>query len=110
MQAALDPVYSGATGDMFITQNDGHGHVWNGSSWDDVGQIQGPAGPQGTSGTDGAQGVMGLQGSQGASGVDGVMDSKVFLDQMAQLARQVSKAKLVHKVPQVLLVHRVHKE
>ncbi len=38
---------------MFITQDDGHGHVWNGIDWDDVGQIQGPKGDTGDAGADG---------------------------------------------------------
>lgn len=37
-------------------------YVWNGSAWEDVGQIQGPQGPQGATGP---------QGPTGASGADG---------------------------------------
>ncbi len=35
--AQLNTNYTGSVGDMFITQNNGHGHVWNGTGWDDVG-------------------------------------------------------------------------
>ena len=35
--AASLPPTGNAPGDMWITDNDGHGHVWGGSSWFDVG-------------------------------------------------------------------------
>ncbi|MBK8490381.1 MAG: tail fiber domain-containing protein [Saprospirales bacterium] len=71
---SLDPNYTGAVGDMFISQDDGHGHVWNGSNWVDVGQIQGPqgpTGPQGPSGVQGPEGPQGLQGDPGPQGEEG---------------------------------------
>jgi len=69
--AALPAAYTGNVGDMFITQNTGNGWVWNGSSWDNVGQIQGPAGPQGAQGAQGNTGTTGPQGSTGAIGPQG---------------------------------------
>ncbi len=69
--ANLNPTYNGSVGDMFITQNDGHGQVWNGASWDDVGQIQGPAGPAGPQGIVGPQGNTGPVGATGPAGQQG---------------------------------------
>jgi hypothetical protein len=84
--AALNPSYTGSIGDMFIAQDNGNGHVWDGDSWVNVGQIQGPAGPIGATGATGAtgstgpagatgdvgpQGPQGIQGLQGPSGADG---------------------------------------
>lgn len=44
----------GATqGDLYIVLADGHGYVWSGASWDDVGPIQGPEGPEGPEGPPG---------------------------------------------------------
>ena len=69
--------YGGNIGDMFITQNDGNGHVWNGSSFDNVGRIQGPqgergpAGPQGNTGSQGQVGATGPQGNPGPRGDTG---------------------------------------
>jgi len=53
---------SASLGDMYITQNDGHGHVWNGSGFDDVGEIKGPQGEQGVRGEVGETGLQGLDG------------------------------------------------
>ncbi len=67
--------YPGDVGDMFITQNDGNGHVWNGSGFDNVGQIQGPpgeVGPQGSTGATGQPGQVGPPGQTGATGPQGV--------------------------------------
>lgn len=70
----------GDAGDGYITEDDGHLHVWSGSSWSDVGEVRGPAGstgatgPQGTTGLAGPTGATGPQGpagTQGASGVPG---------------------------------------
>jgi hypothetical protein len=43
--------YTGNVNDGYITQDDGHLHVWDGVSWNDVGQIKGPTGPTGISST-----------------------------------------------------------
>jgi hypothetical protein len=69
--AALPPSYSGSIGDMFIAQNTGNGHVWDGTQWNNVGQIQGPAGPQGVAGQTGAQGATGPTGPTGLTGATG---------------------------------------
>lgn len=34
-------------GELWVTRNDGHGHVWNGVNWVDIGTIRGPAGKPG---------------------------------------------------------------
>lgn len=49
---------TGSTGDSYMVGADLY--VWNGSAWEDVGQIQGPQGP------------MGPTGPQGQNGADGV--------------------------------------
>lgn len=69
--AALPPSYTGSIGDMYIAQNNGNGHVWDGTQWNNVGQIQGPAGPQGIAGQNGIQGVIGPTGATGATGQTG---------------------------------------
>ena len=67
----LNPAYGGDIGDMFITSDDGHGHVWNGTDWDDVGQIQGPPGPAGPTGPQGPTGATGATGATGPIGPTG---------------------------------------
>ena len=69
--SSLDPAYAGSIGDMFIAQDTGNGHVWDGANWDDVGGIQGPAGPAGPEGPQGIQGPAGADGSNGVDGADG---------------------------------------
>ncbi len=62
---------AGNTGEGYITQDDGHLHVWGGSSFTDVGTVRGPMGPTGPAGTAGAQGATGAQGLAGATGPQG---------------------------------------
>jgi hypothetical protein len=91
--SSLSPAYTGNTGDGFITQNTGNLWIWDGTQWNNVGNIVGPTGPQGDSayqiwlslgntgtatdfinsltGPAGAQGPQGLQGTQGPQGADG---------------------------------------
>jgi hypothetical protein len=66
-----------AVNDAYIVTADGDLYVWDGSSWDNVGQIvgpqglpgaTGPTGPQGENGTVGTTGPTGPQGIQGESG------------------------------------------
>lgn len=58
--------------DAYVTDDTGHMHVWNGTSWTDVGQFSGPAGPTGPSGATGPQGIQGPIGPTGpASTVPG---------------------------------------
>ncbi len=55
-------------GDGYITQDDGHLHVWSGSSFSDVGTVRGPQGPTGPAGATGTQGATGAMGATGAAG------------------------------------------
>lgn len=64
--------YSGNIGDGYITTDTGHLWVWDGTEWDDVGNITGPQGVQGTTGAQGLQGLTGLQGVQGITGIQGL--------------------------------------
>lgn len=66
---------SGDAGKGYITNDDGHLHVWSGSSWTDVGVVRGPSGPQGATGAVGATGASGAAGPQGATGPTGTAGS-----------------------------------
>ena len=64
----------------YITQDDGHLHVFTQNKWIDVGGVKGPkgdkgdtgaTGPAGASGRDGAQGPQGIQGERGPAGPQG---------------------------------------
>lgn len=89
---ALPVLTPGDVGSGYLTDDDGHLHVWSGSSWTDVGEIRGPegavgatgpagltggigatgaTGPQGLSGTTGGQGATGSTGPEGATGPAG---------------------------------------
>ena len=67
----LDPSYAGAVGDGFIAEDTGDLWVWNGTSWVNVGKIQGPRGYTGSVGYVGSQGDVGYVGSQGNVGYTG---------------------------------------
>ena len=60
---------------IWITEDTGHGWIWNGTSWIDIGSVlMGPAGetgPTGPTGPVGPQGGRGPQGEQGPAGKDG---------------------------------------
>ena len=60
---------------IWITEDTGHGWVWNNVSWIDIGTVmigpQGPQGPQGNDGATGPQGPRGPSGAQGPPGQDG---------------------------------------
>lgn len=60
---------TGSVGDAYMVAGDLY--VWNGSDWEDVGQIQGPQGPQGERGPQGATGATGATGPQGIQGEKG---------------------------------------
>ena len=60
---------TGSTGDAYMVAGDLY--VWNGSAWEDVGQIQGPQGPQGPQGEQGIQGPQGETGATGPTGPQG---------------------------------------
>jgi hypothetical protein len=64
---------TGELGDSYLVA--GELYVWNGSSWEDVGLIQGPKGDTGATGAAGAQGPTGPQGPvgpQGPAGTNGI--------------------------------------
>lgn len=67
----LDPSYAGATGDGFIAEDTGDLWVWNGSTWINVGTIQGPIGYTGSRGDVGYTGSTGTQGPIGYTGSAG---------------------------------------
>ena len=48
--------------DAYVVQADGNLYVWNGSSWTNAGQIEGPEGPQGSTGPTGPTGPQGPAG------------------------------------------------
>ena len=66
---------TGSLGDAYMVAGDLY--VWNGSAWENVGQIQGPkgdtgaTGPQGPKGDTGATGAKGDKGDTGATGAQG---------------------------------------
>lgn len=68
---------AGDAGTGYLTNDNGHLHVWSGASWTDVGEIRGPqgpagaTGPQGPSGTPGTPGTAGTNGATGATGPSG---------------------------------------
>jgi collagen triple helix repeat protein len=68
-----------ATGDAYITLDDGHLHVWDGSAWVDTGAVRGPEGPAGPQGTQGPQGPQGPQGTQGPAGPSGVLGYEIVV-------------------------------
>lgn len=59
---------AGDAGKGWITNDNGHLHVWTGSAWTDAGTVRGPDGPTGATGATGGQGATGAQGTQGATG------------------------------------------
>lgn len=75
--ASLLPSTGLTAGDGWITEDDGHLHVWSGSAWTDVGVVRGPQGPAGPTGPTGATGAAGPatpgpQGPQGPEGPQGI--------------------------------------
>lgn len=82
--AALPSNLSNNTADRgkgYLTDNDGHLHVWGGTSFTDVGLIRGPkgdTGSQGPIGPTGDPGPQGQTGQQGTAGTTGARGSKWF--------------------------------
>lgn len=74
--AAALPGSGNIKGDGYLTNDNGHLHVWGGSSWTDVGLIRGPQGPVGPQGEQGVQGPTGQTGSQGPSGSPGTTGAR----------------------------------
>ncbi len=68
---AADLPAGASINDAYVTDDTGHMHVWNGTSWTDVGQFSGPAGPAGPTGATGATGPKGDKGDPGATGAAG---------------------------------------
>jgi len=70
--ADLDDISGQLTGDLYVVTETGDGYVWDGDSWENVGQIRGPQGEQGPIGPAGPTGPQGIQGPEGpASTVPG---------------------------------------
>ncbi len=63
------PATGNAVGDAYLVAGDMF--VWDGSVWNNVGQIQGPTGPKGETGDEGPRGPEGPQGDRGMQGVQG---------------------------------------
>ena len=72
--AAALPTTGNSDGDMWLTQDDGHGHVWHTSSFTDIGQIQGPKGDTGAKGDKGDTGAAGANGAAATIHVGTVTD------------------------------------
>ena len=72
--AAALPTTGNADGDMWLTKDDGHGHVWHTLSFTDVGQIQGPKGERGAKGDKGDTGTAGAHGNAATIHVGTVAD------------------------------------
>ncbi len=60
--AAL-PGSGNTIGDLWLVEEDGDYHVWDGLAWQDAGHIVGPEGPQGIPGTNGTDGATGPPGT-----------------------------------------------
>lgn len=63
------PGSASAIGDGYLIA--GHFWGWNGSAFEDMGNIQGPQGPQGLQGLQGLKGDKGDKGDQGLQGIQG---------------------------------------
>jgi hypothetical protein len=76
----LLPTEGNTNGDGYIINGDLY--VWDGTTWNNVGDIQGPQGIQGiqgeagVKGDTGSQGIQGATGSQGDTGLQGVPGAK----------------------------------
>jgi len=62
------PSSGNSANDAYIVEADGDLYVWDGSVWDNVGQIVGPQGPTGPQGDEGPVGPTGPQGEIGLTG------------------------------------------
>jgi collagen type VII alpha len=69
------PTGANDVNDAYIVDADGDLYVWDGATWNSVGQIVGPQGPTGNTGADstvtGPTGATGAQGNTGVTGDDG---------------------------------------
>lgn len=65
------PASGNQVNDAYVVTADGNLYVWDGTQWNDVGQIVGPTGPQGNAGPTGPTGSGGIQGEIGPTGPTG---------------------------------------
>lgn len=65
------PATGNQPNDTYTALDTGHAWTWNGTTWIDIGLIQGPVGPTGATGATGPQGPAGAQGNTGATGAQG---------------------------------------
>lgn len=70
------PLTGNNPGDGWVTSNDGHLHVWDGTKFIDVGTVKGPKGDKGDPGTQGSQGLKGDKGDKGDPGNQGPKGDK----------------------------------
>jgi DNA-binding beta-propeller fold protein YncE len=76
-QTTLNNAFPGAvTGNGVIDEATGDMWVYDGSTWENVGQIVGPQGTQGVQGIQGAQGIQGPQGTTGIQGAQGTQGTQ----------------------------------
>lgn len=68
------PTSGNDIGDGYFTEDDGHLWVWNGTDWDDLGEIRGPQGPTGPAGTQSAWALGGNSGSGNWLGTNDATD------------------------------------
>ena len=67
-------------GKGFITQDDGHLHVWTGVEFDDVGNVKGPKGDQGNQGNQGPRGSTWFTGHGAPGTIEGSLPGDLYLD------------------------------
>lgn len=65
------PASGNQVNDAYVVTSEGNLYVWDGSAWNDVGQIVGPTGPTGAVGPTGPTGAQGIQGNTGPTGPTG---------------------------------------
>lgn len=65
---------TGQLGDAYMVGT--HLYSWNGSAWQDVGDIKGPKGDKGDTGAKGETGATGPKGAQGPQGVQGIQGER----------------------------------
>lgn len=103
------PSTGNTVNDAYIVEADGDLYVWDGSVWNNVGQIVGPQGPQGVqgevgptgpqgetgpqgiqgeTGPQGPQGIQGEQGEQGPAGIDGALSPNVIINGGMDIAQK----------------------
>jgi len=72
----LNHSYTGAIGDAYIAEYNGHVWIWTGTLWADVGPVTGQKGDTGATGATGVQGAPGPQGVAGPRGEQGLKGDK----------------------------------